>query len=293
DIIRKHDPKGKIAALALCDIRPKRFELYISDLAKKGKLGEFEWISYHGYTPRPEDAYYKDPETCVDKMIQVLAKYRKGAKPVLRQGENGCPSKGGLGGALTGHPWTECTQAKWDLRRMLGDWGRGIETSVFSISDMHYAPTDSIKIVNVKGLLATDENNQVVKIKPAYYAVQNLAAVFDLLDIHSGKLQPSAEYPEQIEAFGYVDLDTGLPAFTLWFGDGIPTNNNMNIPVDIALKGGAKIENPVWVDILSGGVYEIPEADVSRKGADLLIKAMPLYDSPILITDKSLVDFRK
>ena len=59
---------------------------------------------------------------------------------------------------------------------MLGDHGRGIWTSCFTISDMHYAATDFIKMLNVKGLLETDEKHNVVKIKTAYYAVQNLVS---------------------------------------------------------------------------------------------------------------------
>ncbi len=292
-IILKYDPKGKIAALSLASIRVERFDSLIKKLSESGMLEKFEWVTYHGYTPRPEDAYSGDPNRSVDKMLEILAKYRKGSKPTLRQGENGCPSKGFLGGALSKFPWTEYSQAKWDLRRMMGDWGRGIETSVFSISDMRYAATDAIKIVNVKGLLGTDEKNRVVKIKPAYYAAQNLASIIDILDIQRGKFAASETFAEQIDAFAYSDKETGLPVFTLWFVDGRPSNNYMAIPVDITLKGGAAIKDPVWVDVLTGRVFQIPASAVSREGGDLKVKNMPVYDSPVMVSDKSLVDFKK
>ena len=117
---------------------------------KAGKLDMFTWVSYHGYRYRPEDSYFE-----VDEMRSVLKKYS--SKVILRQGENGAPSKGFFGGALSKYNWSELTQAKWDLRRMLGDWGRGIETCVFSISDMHYSKNDAIKVNNVKVLLQNDE----------------------------------------------------------------------------------------------------------------------------------------
>lgn len=292
NIILKHDPKAKVAGLSLASVKPTAFGEYIKMLHEKGELEKFKWITYHGYEYRPEVSYLN-----VDEMRATLAKYSK--KVLLRQGENGAPSKGYMGGALAKHPWTEYTQAKWDLRRMLGDWGRGIETSVFSISDMNYfnnaqgfAGVDQIKIKNVKGLLATDDKNRVIRIKMAYYAVQNLVAVYELLDNQTGKLVISQEYPEQIEAFGYTDTETGMPSFTLWFGDNIPSNNIATMPVDVEIKGGAKIKEPIWVDILSGKVCKIPESSISRSGDVLKIKGLALYDSPVLITDKSLVDFK-
>ena len=291
NIILKHDPKARVAGLSLASTKPEKFEVYIKELSEKGELEKFKWITYHGYEYRPEVSYMS-----VDELRAILAKYSK--KVLLRQGENGAPSKGYMGGALAKHPWTEYTQAKWDLRRMLGDWGRGIETSVFSISDMNYfnnaqgfAGVDQIKIKNVKGLLGTDDKNRVIRIKMAYYAVQNLVAVYELLDNQTGKLVISKEYPEQIDAFGYTDKETGMPSFTLWFSDNIPSNNIVTMPVDVEIKGGAKIKEPVWVDILSGKVCKIPESSISRSGNVLKIKGLALYDSPVLITDKSLVDF--
>ncbi|MBE6411182.1 MAG: hypothetical protein E7036_01335 [Opitutales bacterium] len=293
NIILKHDPKAKIAGLSLASTKPGNFEIYVKAMAELGMLDKFTWLTYHGYEYRPEASYVN-----IDKMREILAKYSK--KVLLRQGENGAPSKGYMGGALAHNPWTEYSQAKWDLRRMLGDWGRGIETSVFSISDMNYfnnaqgfAGVDQIKIKNVKGLLGTDDKNRVIKIKMAYYAVQNLVSVFELLDNQQGKLVISKEYPEQIEAFGYIDNETRTPAFTIWFGDNTPSNLILTIPVDVELKGGAKIKEPVWVDILSGKVCEIPASAISRSGNTLKIKGLHLYDSPVLITDKSVVDFRK
>ena len=286
EIIRKYDPGAKVAGLVLAFTNPVWFEEYVSMLSKEGKLDDFTWISYHGYNIRPEESY-RD----VEEMGKILKKYS--GKVLLRQGENGAPSEGYLGGAMSKFPWTELTQAKWNLRRMLGDWGRGIETSVFSISDMHYLPSDSIKIVNVKGLLGTDKNHKVIRIKKAYYAVQNLASVFDILDVQTGPGTAATDADLILSNFGYVDSETKMPSWTVWICDATPTNANAPVFADYRFAGGAKIKNPVWVDILSGGVYEIPESDAERDGSDLKIKKLPVYDSPIIVTDKSLVDFRE
>jgi hypothetical protein len=47
--------------------------------------------------------------------------------------------------------------------------------------------------------------------------------------------------------------------------------------------------DPVWVDLRTGEVYEIPEKNWSRKGLVYTFKDIPVYDSPVLIADKSLV----
>ena len=284
EIIKKYDANAKIAALSLAKLNPKFLEEHLKLFVKAGKLDMFTWVSYHGYRYRPEDSYFE-----VDEMRSVLKKYS--SKVILRQGENGAPSKGFFGGALSKYNWSELTQAKWDLRRMLGDWGRGIETCVFSISDMHYSKNDAIKVNNVKGLLQTDENHKVVHIKMAYYAVQNLVSVFDILDEQKGKFIVDKKYAEQIHSFGYLDVDSKIPVYTIWFGDLIPTEHNITMPVNATLPNGAKISSPIWIDILTGGVYEIPAEDIQRNGDSLLIKNLPIYDSPIIVTDKSIVDF--
>ncbi len=71
-------------------------------------------------------------------------------------------------------PWTEEKQAKWALRRLLGDLSRDIYSSYFSICDMHYT-----KGINYKGLLATNADQTVHHRKKAYYAVQCITAIFD------------------------------------------------------------------------------------------------------------------
>lgn len=286
EIIKKYDPDAKISALSLAGLKAHKFEENLKRLHKAGKLGLFSCIAYHGYRYRPEESYIE-----VAEMAKVLAKYSKDL--VLRQGENGAPSKGFLGGALSKHPWTEYTQAKWDLRRALGDISRGYESNVFSISDMNYGGGDAIKGKNVKGLLETDENSKVIKIKMAYYAVQNLASVCNILDTPLGAIEPNANYKGIIEAFAYRDEGSGLPVFTAWFGDAVPSNMGGTTPVDAVFKGGAKIKKPVVIDILSGAVFEIPEADISREGGDLRIARLPLYDSPMAVADESIVDYKK
>ena len=57
---------------------------------------------------------------------------------LLSQVENGAPSTYIPSFALSEYNCTEYTQAKYNMRRMLGDLGHDIETSVFTIIDIYY-----------------------------------------------------------------------------------------------------------------------------------------------------------
>ena len=65
-----------------------------------------------------------------------MAKYAPDAR--LRQGENGAPSEFGAAFALRFIPWSETSQAKYDLRRALGDLGLSAES--FSGEFAQYLP---------------------------------------------------------------------------------------------------------------------------------------------------------
>jgi hypothetical protein len=50
----------------------------------------------------------------------------------------------------------------------------------------------------------------------------------------------------------------------------------------------AQLDEPVFIDMLTGGIYEIPESQIERNGQRIKFKQMPIYDSPVLIADKSI-----
>ena len=50
-------------------------------------------------------------------------------------------------------------------------------------------------------------------------------------------------------------------------------------------------ESPVWVDLLTGGVYTIPAEKFTAAGQSYTFRDVPFYDSPVVLTDKSLLSF--
>lgn len=281
EIIRKVDPNARIAGFAFCTLNEKLLEECLSLVQKAGKLDLFHWISYHGYEYRPENSYQS-----VMNFRRIIDKYSKDIK--LRQGENGAPSKGYMGGALDQYDWTELSQAKWNLRRLIGDHGHGVESSIFSIIDMGY-PQDINKYVpklNVKGLIESNSDKKALRVKLAYRAVQHYTTLFDNLNERIPNYTFKSKLKDSLANYLFKN-EQGNYSFLIWNQVKAPLNDNNLQPIDFTLSG-CSFTAPVWVDLLTGGIYEIPSDAWSKKGNEYTFRNVPIYDSPVLITDKSL-----
>lgn len=283
-IIKRIIPDSRIAGLSLAKNDPDRLEKYLQAMGEGVAL--FDWFIYHGYAPAPESSYEN-----VEKQKAVLKKYSRTAK--MRQGENGCPSEMAFKFTLKGISWSEYSQAKWNMRRMLGDLGHDVESSVFTICDFNHIG----KEMNLKGLLRADRRHNVIAIKRAYYAVQNVAGVFD------GTLTrvPESNYKQ---GFGTKDAsitsyeyrkNTGERLFVFWVhgkdmaferpGDSFETR-----PA-VFMSTGEPLKDPVWVDLLSGRVYAFPMDRVVVSGPDeIRYLDVLVYDSPCVLTERSALE---
>jgi hypothetical protein len=288
EIIKRIIPDARIAALSLATLSPDFMDRCMQRLAEKNKLDLFDWIVYHGYTKNPDTAYGN-----VEKIKDVVKRY----SPRLRlwQGENGTQSEWCRSGALSKYPWTELTQAKWDSRRMLGDIGHDVDSTVFTAADLDYRTTSFHNGLVRYGLIKTTgaaEGFRVLKVKMAYYAVQNVVSVFN----DAVELMP--DYPckvtcaKPIAVFGHKVRKSGQQIVVYWDKSEIPGNSNDAVPATFEIKAG-KFENPVWVDIITGNVYNIPTERVSVEGETVIFRDMPAYDAPAFITDKDAVTYEE
>jgi len=277
EIIKRVIPDARIAGLSLASSSPKLFEQCLKELAEQGKVDLFDWFIYHGYEFNPDKSYQN-----VEELKATLARYSKRAR--MRQGENGCPSETATKFALSNHPWTETSQAKWNLRRMLGDLGHDVESSIFTICDFNHTGRE----INRKGLLHATADKKVDGIKLAYYSVQNLVAVFD--DTLERVKEPAAAvmYDKGTASFAYRNKASGQGLVVLWDHSGTPDDALVTRPAQVLVSGLA-FKEPVWVDLVSGRVYEIPAERVVKADAFTIFKDVPLYDAPVLIAEKALV----
>lgn len=74
----------------------------------------------------------------------------------------------------------------------------------------------------------------------------------------------------------------------LWDNSGTPDDSFLTHPAQVEAKG-ITINEPVWVDLVSGRIYEIPADRIAKTDASIVFKDIPLYDAPILIAERALV----
>lgn len=280
EVIRSVQPEAEVLAIAMAGVHPERAAAVLDVLEREGKLHLIDAVTYHPYARNPDESY-----DAVAELREVVAGYAPHL--TIRQGENGAPSMRRRTKALSHYDWSELSQAKWALRRLLGDLGRDIPSSYFSIVDMKY-PDE----INRKGLLHAYADKTVAYAKPAYYAVQHLTAVFDdrLRRIPHYAFQAGTD--RSLSVFGYEHEAAGEQVVTIWFDSAVPSDSNEKTPVDLTFEGG-RFSDPLYVDLREGKVYHIPDDRWFRTGTTYTFRAIPLYDAPILIADRSTIPLRE
>lgn len=292
-IIKGIQPGARISALALGHMDVVYVERFFRYLSQRNACGLFHNVTYHDYVYNPDSN-----KLSVYKMRQIVEKYAPGL--LLRQGENGAPSAPNAGGAMAGYPWSELSQAKWDVRRMLENLGNDIQCSVFSIAEMQYSGNGPIQKTNTKGLLETNARNTVIRPKTAYYAVQHVTSIFDdtLERIRGTEYKHSMDETDidkywintdrSISVYGYEKKETGRRLYAVWKDDAIPGDDCTLTSLDFSFAN-ARFAEPVLVDIITGCVYAIPEGQWKQEGNISRFYGIPVYDAPVLIADRSLV----
>ncbi|MBN1347113.1 MAG: hypothetical protein JXQ73_30760, partial [Phycisphaerae bacterium] len=221
----------------------------------------------------------------------------------LRQGENGAPSAKASFGALSKYDWTEERQAKWATRRLLGDLGRDIPSSYFAICDMAYrvraGGRDSdlrddqgeLKVhINSKGLLAANPDRTIHHVKHAYRTVQHITALFDStvkrIPDFQAKLSGGSR-KARYAIFGYRAAN-GTPLVTLWRSSDKPGRRPDMENIALTVSDGV-FRNPVWIDLLTGGVYDIDGSLWKQQSKSCTFSRLPVYDSVVVLADRSAV----
>ena len=280
-IIKRNIPDARIGALSLAANNAEYLEECLKAMGEDVNL--FTWVIYHGYIWNPDLSYSE-----VEKQKAVIKKYNPNCS--MRQGENGCPSGWVPSSALARYPWSEYSQAKWNMRRMLGDLGHDIESSVFTMMGTG----------ENKSLTRRAWDKTVIDLKIAYYAVQNVASVFDCtlkrrpagLSISTNDLTLAVyEYrkPGKNGAPVYVFWDHGdLSTYHPKINRLCPSNSFETRPAVFTIR--RELKEPVWVDMMTGKVYEFPKKNIrTLKDGIYIYKMVPVYDSPCLLTERSVV----
>jgi hypothetical protein len=280
-IVKSIQPNAKLIALGIARVTGLDFTRdFMEYLAENNALDLIDILTYHGYSHNPDLSY---PH--IERLRSIVWSYKP--EVIFMQGENGAPSqkKGTTVGAMTDQDWSELTQAKWDLRRMLGDNGRGIATNLFTISDIHYAPGDRMVGINSKGLLKTNPDKTIERPKIAYKAAQHVFSLFDD-QIALQKTKPTTNQTK-IYAFQYQHKQNKGNLITLWSGEAKPAETYEPKSTTITVEGNFK--NPIFVDLITGKIYEIPKNQYKKVGKTMVFEGIPVPDYAVLIAEKEVL----
>lgn len=285
EILKQEIPDASIAAFALSWADRRFVEPFVVELQKRGKANLFTSLAYHHYSANP-DAGYEPVEEC----RALIAKYAPTLK--MWQGEGGTWSEWGASGALCKLPWTELTQAKYDLRRSLGDLGHGDDTEVFHLCDLEYRTSGFHDGLVRYGLLKTTgqaDGFRVLKVKTAYYAIQNAVSVFnDDLECLDRRTTSGLNGLGKGVVYDWRDRKTGAKVVVFWDAVGMPSDENKSKVIQVRIDG-EPFASPVWCDVLTGNVYAVPAEKVVREGA-MTVYNVPISDSPSFVTDRRMLD---
>lgn len=290
-IIKRIDPSAKIAGLAIVRLSSLGYiESFLKVFKENNALDLLDWISFHGYPRNPDDMYriHGGVKDNLEKARQLVASFSPNIK--LRQGESGCPSEYQVKHhALNNYNWTELTQSKWFLRRMMDDLGHDIpDASIFCIMDMTYlykvGTPDQYKFYNRFGLIRCDSTKRVEKIKMSFYGVQNVISAFDQPIVRIKDAKCSVKAKNDITSYVYKNTKTNNKMIVVWDGTNIPADTYKTQDATLSIENSG-LKNPVWADLLSGRIYQIPAKSWKKSGNTDTFE-IPVYDSPILIVDK-------
>ena len=118
--------------------------------------------------------------------------------------------------------------------------------------------------------------------------MQNVVSVFN------DALAWIPDYPCEVQCakplavFGHKDITSGRQVCVFWDKSGVPSDRNDTVKATLTITGG-HFEEPVWVDVITGGVYELPAEKVARDGERVVFKDVPVYDAPAFIAGRGLV----
>ena len=136
--VRKIQPQGKIYCAA---IGQKGYAAVLEKLKKDNALELGSLFIYHPYGVNPDANYCENANDFNDWPVKPapLRRLVKSYSPGydVYQGESGCPAQLEFAHALDNVEWTEYSQAKWALRRSVGDAALDIPSSIFTSSTIN------------------------------------------------------------------------------------------------------------------------------------------------------------
>jgi hypothetical protein len=144
-------------------------------------------------------------------------------------------------------------------------------------------------------------------VKRAYYAAQNLTAIFD--SSLTRVVEPAVTNVDKSIAFYEYKGRGNEPLYVFWsFGDTTveklpdhtrllivtperPSDSFTTRPTVFTSKRPA-LKDPVWVDLFTGAVYEVPAEHQISHSCGISFVRIPIYDSPCILTERAALSIQ-
>ena len=209
--------------------------------------------------------YEVNPDTSYAHSYEPISAFLKAYNPAWEvvQGECGCPSQLEFAHALSEVEWTEYAQAKWDLRRALGDFLRGYKSNLFTITDLQYT-----FMLQSFGLIRSNALKESVYRRPSYFAMRNVYSIFDA-DMRPLGIEKRTVNGREL-TWGKCEKG-GRPVHVFWFSGERPGDSLEYVRADLSFAGN--LTGCTWVDLLSGKTGVLDDA-----------KSVPIWDSPVMVS---------
>ena len=210
------------------------------------------FVLFHTDDPNPDAAY-----ASVVEPLRKKVKAESGARDIMRE----------AGAINCAPPENDLVCNKYSLRVAIGDAVRAIRSQ--PCDGRAVAPRPPILFV--RSLLDEEALPSGVVASGAFKTVS--------------RVHPNDRSKRVLTCAKFTRYNCPLRFY--WYSDRAPTDETRFDRISFKVPG--RIERPVWVDMISGRVFEIPAANVSFDGKVTALEKIPVWDSPVLIAAASCV----
>lgn len=291
--IREVSTTAKIMGFGLSNL--VRNLSFVSESLDQDLLPYLDAISYHSYSVNDFSRRQRIED------LRSLCRFR-GKDLEIVQGETGSQSSSRGAGAMHGFAWTPELQRKHLLRNMIVDLAADVTfTSHFTTVDMIEAlrgivgDKASYLDYGYFGVLGADfdedgRSTGEYTPKPSYYALQNMAALFQgewtpaslpvsLRILPSRRVNGEDCSDPTVLTYGFLRPD-GSAVYAYWNSVPLLTHSYRGT-VSFFVDGTLPL--PRLIDPADGTVYQIPETMTEPCGGGILLKNLPITDVPLLL----------
>jgi hypothetical protein len=105
-----------------------------------------------------------------------------------------------------------------------------------------------------------------------------------------GVLENESDSPRKLTVAGFEKAGTSV--VLMWYSDQVPGDALAWDKIVVTVKG-ATFKDPVYVEMITGKVYELDKSAWKSEGGNTTLTQLPTWDSPMMLAERDQVELRK